>query len=211
MSFKSFAVAALAAVTVLLTGCATGPQKWAVDEPDMRSILIVPVVNDTTNVEAEALMYATATYPLAEGGYYVFPAETVKMVLEQEGLYEPEQVQKVEPAKLASMFHSDAVMFIKVTYWDAAFAVFNTRTQVTAEYTLFRRDGTQIWNGTSSVYMDSNGGSSNSLLGLIIDSAVAAVNRAAPNFQPVAKATHMRAIGGWRAGPYKRAANGEKN
>lgn len=64
-------------------------------------------------------MHATATTPLANMGYYAFPVDTVKFVLESESLYEPERVRELGPVKLAEMFHADSVLFIKVTYWDA--------------------------------------------------------------------------------------------
>ena len=89
--FQKISAAAACAATLLLTGCATGPQKFAVSDHTIRSILVVPAVNETTSVDADNLMNAMSTYTLAEGGYYVFPMDTVKYVLEAEGLYEPER------------------------------------------------------------------------------------------------------------------------
>lgn len=127
---------------MLLAGCASGPRQFAFDEPELRSILVVPVINETNSVEADTLMHATATTPLANMGYYAFPVDTVKFVLESESLYEPERVRELGPVKLAEMFHADSVLFIKVTYWDAQYIVLNTKTKVTAEYELFKADGT---------------------------------------------------------------------
>ena len=139
---------------MLLAGCASG--QFAFDEPELRSILVVPVINETNSVEADTLMHATATTPLANMGYYAFPVDTVKFVLESESLYEPERVRELGPVKLAEMFHADSVLFIKVTYWDAQYIVLNTKTKVTAEYELFKADGTSLWKDTVTFAKDSS-------------------------------------------------------
>ena len=186
---------------MLLAGCASGPRQFAFDEPELRSILVVPVINETNSVEADTLMHATATTPLANMGYYAFPVDTVKFVLESESLYEPERVRELGPVKLAEMFHADSVLFIKVTYWDAQYIVLNTKTKVTAEYELFKADGTSLWKDTVTFVKDSSSQNA-SLLGLMVDAAVAAINRAAPDFRPLAKSANVYALRHWHVGPH---------
>lgn len=186
---------------MLLAGCASGPRQFAFDEPELRSILVVPVINETNSVEADTLMHATVTTPLANMGYYAFPVDTVKFVLESESLYEPERVRELGPVKLAEMFHADSVLFIKVTYWDAQYIVLNTKTKVTAEYELFKADGTSLWKDTITFAKDSSSQNA-SLLGLMVDAAVAAINRAAPDFRPLAKSANTYALRHWHVGPH---------
>lgn len=186
---------------MLLAGCASGPRQFAFDEPELRSILVVPVINETNSVEADTLMHATATTPLANMGYYAFPVDTVKFVLESESLYEPERVRELGPVKLAEMFHADSVLFIKVTYWDAQYIVLNTKTKVTAEYELFKADGTSLWKDTVTFAKDSSSQNA-SLLGLMVDAAVVAINRAAPDFRPLAKSANAYALRHWHVGPH---------
>ena len=186
---------------MLLAGCASGPRQFAFDEPELRSILVVPVINETNSVEADTLMHATATTPLANMGYYAFPVDTVKFVLESEILYEPERVRELGPVKLAEMFHADSVLFIKVTYWDAQYIVLNTKTKVTAEYELFKADGTSLWKDTVTFVKDSSSQNA-SLIGLMVDAAVAAINRAAPDFRPLAKSANVYALRHWHVGPH---------
>ena len=186
---------------MLLAGCASGPRQFAFDEPELRSILVVPVINETNSVEADTLMHATATTPLANMGYYAFPVDTVKFVLESESLYEPERVRELGPVKLAEMFHADSVLFIKVTYWDAQYIVLNTKTKVTAEYELFKADGTSLWKDTVTFVKDSSSQNA-SLIGLMVDAAVAAINRAAPDFRPLAKSANVYALRHWHVGPH---------
>ena len=186
---------------MLLAGCASGPRQFAFDEPELRSILVVPVINETNSVEADTLMHATATTPLANMGYYAFPVDTVKFVLESESLYEPERVRELGPVKLAEMFHADSVLFIKVTYWDAQYIVLNTKTKVTAEYELFKADGTSLWKDTVTFVKDSSSQNA-SLIGLMVAAAVAAINRAAPDFRPLAKSANVYALRHWHVGPH---------
>ena len=186
---------------MLLAGCASGPRQFAFDEPELRSILVVPVINETNSVEADTLMHATATTPLANMGYYAFPVDTVKFVLESESLYEPERVRELGPVKLAEMFHADSVLFIKVTYWDAQYIVLNTKTKVAAEYELFKADGTSLWKDTVTFVKDSSSQNA-SLIGLMVDAAVAAINRAAPDFRPLAKSANVYALRHWHVGPH---------
>ena len=186
---------------MLLAGCASGPRQFAFDEPELRSILVVPVINETNSVEADTLMHATATTPMANMGYYAFPVDTVKFVLESESLYEPERVRELGPVKLAEMFHADSVLFIKVTYWDAQYIVLNTKTKVTAEYELFKADGTSLWKDTVTFVKDSSSQNA-SLIGLMVDAAVAAINRAAPDFRPLAKSANVYALRHWHVGPH---------
>lgn len=209
--FQKISAAAACAATLLLTGCATGPQKFAVSDHTIRSILVVPAVNETTSVDADNLMNAMSTYTLAEGGYYVFPMDTVKYVLEAEGLYEPERVRELGPEKLAQLFDSDSVLFIKILHWDATYAVLNTQTKIIAEYSFFKADGTPIWSDKVTVAYNSNqNNSGGGLIGLIVEATVAAVNRAAPDYRIAAKQINTFAVRNWEPGPYRRV-NAQKH
>lgn len=187
---------------LMLTGCALNSE-YAVADPNMRSVLIVPMINETNRVGADTLMLATSSMPLAERGYYVFPVDTVKTVLEHEGLYEPERVRQVPPAQLAAMFDADAVMFVKIVYWDALYLVFNTRTSVKAEYDLYNRAGRHIWHKVMDFYVDSNQGGGN----ILVEAICAAVNRAAPDFKTLAVECHSQVAKHWLPGPYARAGS----
>ena len=81
----------IAGVIIVLTGCVTQPVKKdmsAFIAAAPRSILIVPVINKSLDVDASNYVLSTLPVPVAEKGYYVFPVNTTKFVLEQEGFYE---------------------------------------------------------------------------------------------------------------------------
>jgi hypothetical protein len=128
---------------LLLIGCASQriPQdQSAFVRAAPRSILIVPIENKSLDVDAANYMLSTLTIPLAERGYYVFPVNTVKVVLEQEGLYEPERVRQADPQKLASYFGADAILYVAITRWDAQYAVLATTVTVELSYRLVSRE-----------------------------------------------------------------------
>lgn len=194
-----------------LAGCATGasvndqPSKLEVAAP--RSILIVPVENQSLNVDAPNYLLSTLTIPLAEKGYYVFPVNTVKVVLEQEGLYEPERVRQVTPTQLANMFGADAVLYAKISRWDAQYAVLATTVTVALDYRLVSKTGEELWTAHKQVrYQPQNQNSGNPLADLIVAAVAAAVTRAAPNYMPLARqannAVFLSDNTAWPPGPY---------
>jgi hypothetical protein len=200
---------------IALAGCATGgsvndpPSKLEVAAP--RSILIVPVENGSLNVDAPNYLLSTLTIPLAEKGYYVFPVNTVKVVLEQEGLYEPERVRELAPARLAGMFGADAVLYVRINRWDAQYAILATTVTVELDYRLVSKSGEELWTTRKQVrYQPQNQNSGNPLADLIVAAVAAAITRAAPNYMPLARqannAVFLSDDTAWPPGPYARPA-----
>jgi len=170
-----------------LGGCVTPPPPYDFTDFNRappRSILIIPVANRSLDVDASNYVLSTLTVPLAELGYYVFPVNTVKIVLEQEGLYEPEQVRKLEPARLASMFGADAVLFITINRWDAQYVVISTTVTVEMDYVMTGRDGGVIWKTTKRMQYSPQQQQNQGLIGMLVNAAMA---RAAPNYMPLAR------------------------
>jgi hypothetical protein len=153
-----------------------------------RSILIVPVVNQSLEVDAANYMLTTMTVPLAEKGYYVFPVNTVKVVLEQEGFYEPERIQQQSPADLAKFFDADAVLFVSISRWDAQYVVLTTTVTVDLKYRMFDRNGTLIWQADKKLqYNPQMQAGGNPIATLIAAAITAAITKAAPNYIPLAR------------------------
>lgn len=180
-----------------LSGCATvGPYDFAeFKKVPPRSILIVPVVNRSLDVDASNYVLSTLTVPLAELGYYVFPVNTVKIVLEQEGLYEPEQVRNFGSAKLASLFGADAVLYVTINRWDAQYVIIATTVTVDFDYELSRNDGTRIWHANKRMQYSPQQNQQQGAhpLAILIAAAVnAAVTRAAPNYLPLTQQANQQ-------------------
>ena len=188
---------ALCAVT--LSGCAhqaelSKQEKFLAAAP--HSILIVPVVNNSVEVTAADYMLATITIPLAERGYYVFPINLVKRVLEDDGLADASLVHSSPCQKLANLFGADSVLYITIERWDAQYLVLTTTVTVGLVYQI--RDGKTgdvIWeNKQTMVYQPSGGGGGNPLADLIAKAVVAAITKASPNYIPLARQANAMAL-----------------
>jgi hypothetical protein len=204
----------LLGLLLLASACATAP---AVPQKDYtafraanpRSILVLPVVNNTTNVEAPAFFLSTLPIPVAERGYYVFPVNMVKRVLEDEGLDDPGLLHGTDPARLCNLFGSDAVLFVSIEAWTARYIFLDTT--VTVEFDYVMKDGKTgdtIWKERRRVVHSSSqgSGSGNPLADLVGMAVAAAITKASPNYMPLARRANDEVFNapgvGIPAGPY---------
>lgn len=180
---------AVLASSVLLVGCgATAPKRdlAAYEAANPRSIVVVPVVNKSLDVDAPNYLLSALPVPIAEKGYYVFPVNTTKMVLEQEGFYESERIHQQPPETIAKMFGADAVMFVTINKWDAEYIVLSTTVTVDFDYRLVSKTGQELWKHSQRMQYSPSNNSGGGALGMLITAAInAAIARAAPNYMPL--------------------------
>ncbi|MEO5971651.1 MAG: GNA1162 family protein [Bdellovibrionia bacterium] len=197
----------------LLTGCVTQSVKKdmsAFTTAAPRSILVVPVVNKSLDVDAPNYVLATLPISLADKGYYVFPVNTTKFVLEQEGFYEGDRIHNEPPSALAKLFDADAILYVTIHRWDAKYAIFATTVTVEFEYRMVSKDGTDIWSEKQKMAYTPQSNSSGSALGSIISAVVsAAISRATPNYMPLTQQANREVFllspNALPDGPYKTA------
>ncbi len=209
MTFPSWRVRATLIVACMLGGCAapaTRTDYSALKTENPRSILIVPAINRSVEVNAADYLLATVSRPLAEKGYYVFPVRLVKSVMDDDGLSDADLVHANSPKRLGQLFGADAILYITIEKWHAQYAIFSTAVVVELSYILKSAATEQVlWkNQQKVVYQPQN--NSNGLAGLIANAIVAAITRAAPNYMPLAQQANRQAIytkgTGLPAGPY---------
>ena len=182
---------------VLLTGCVTQPVKKdmsAFTAAAPRSILVVPTINKSLDVDAPSYVLAALPVPVAEKGYYVFPVNTTKYVLEQEGYYEGERIHQQPTESLAKLFGADAVLYVSINRWDAQYAFIATTVTVDFDYRLVSKDGTEIWNENKRMqYSPQNNNNAGSPLAMLISAVItAALTRAAPNYMPLTQQANQQ-------------------
>ena len=205
---------ALATLATLLSGCTTPLKKSGFDysafrSANPRSILIVPVVNNSVDVDASDYFLSAISQPVAERGYYVFPVNMVKRVMEEDGLADADMVHSADPTRLASLFGADAVLYISIERWDAQYAVLSTTVTVEFDYTLKDgHTGQTLWQSAQRiVYQPQSGGSGNIIADLVVAAVQAAVTKAKPNYLPLARQANGNAVSrihyGLPAGPYR--------
>lgn len=177
-----------------LIGCATVQQKdmSAFNRAAPRSILVVPAVNKTLDVDAPLYVLTTLPIPLADKGYYVFPVNTTKYILEQEGLYEGDRIASMPVQTLANMFGADAILYVTINRWDAQYMIISTTVTVEFDYKLVAADGTVIWAENKKMTYSPQGNQGSGLTGLLAAAISAAITRAAPNYLPLAQSAHQQ-------------------
>jgi hypothetical protein len=160
-------------------------------------------VNKSVDVDAADYFLSTLPVPLAERGYYVFPVNLVKRVLEDDGLADAAMVEAADPVRLCALFGADAVLYSTIDSWTAKYVVVTTQVEVQFSYVLKDgRTGEELWRGTEQGTYSTRSGQ-----GLLGDIIVAAVHKASPNYMPLARAANAKAMAypgpGLPAGPYR--------
>ena len=171
---------------------------------DPRAILIVPVVNKSVEVDAPDYFLSALPVPLAERGYYVFPVNLVKRVLEDDGLADASMVHDADPIRLCSIFGADAVLYATIEQWTARYVLLSTITTVEFSYLLKDcKTGAELWSGHHALRHDSSAGQQ----GLLVAALLAAVEKSKPSYMPMARRANSDALAfpgpGLPAGPYR--------
>lgn len=205
---------AIGLLLLTLTGCVLPPTESDYDytafrSVDPRSILIVPVVNNSIDVDASDYFLSAISQPVAERGYYVFPVNMVKRVMEEDGLADANMVHHADPTRLAALFGADSVLYVSIQRWDAQYAVLSTSVTVEFNYTLKDgQTGQELWSSDQKiVYQPQSTSSGNLIADLIISAVQAAATKAKPNYMPLARQANGKAVvethHGLPAGPYR--------
>ena len=124
-----------------------------------RSILVLPPLNQTTDVNAPYTYLSTITRPLAECGYYVFPVAVVDAYMKENGLPSPEEMHGVALDKIRNIIGADAVLYVTIEEWGQKYIVIQSVTTIKAKARLIdTASGNVIWQGTQAVSQGSGGG-----------------------------------------------------
>ena len=171
------AVTGGAVALLVLQGCATPPKPYdytAYKEAKPASILVLPPINGTPEVQATPSVMAQVTQPLAESGYYVLPVSLVDETLKSNGMHTPDDAQQIPVAKLREIFGADAGLYVKVSRYGSVYKVLNSETAVTLEAKLVDlRNGQLLWEGSASASSaEQNNSSQGGLIGLLVKAVV---------------------------------------
>lgn len=195
----------------LLVGCAGNQAKPDLDAfyaHKPRSILVVPVVNESPEITASPVFSSTISAPLAERGYYVFPLYLTELILRDFGLSEAGHVHMLPTQRFYDLFGADAVLFVTIKDWSSKYLVLASTVVVSMEYLLKdTKTGTVLWQKTETVAKSSNSGAAGGgLAGVLVTMAVsAAMNAALTDYLPLARQANQQVFQprwGLPAGPY---------
>lgn len=202
---------AFAFLLISLAACQTTNKDMdfsAFRQADPHSILIVPIVNNSVEVDAPDLFLSTLSRYIAERGYYVFPVNLVKQVMEEDGMGDANLVHSSDPTRLGELFGSDSILYVTIHTWNTTYAILASQVSVELEYVLKdTRSGQTLWsNKQTRIWTPQNQQMGHPLLTLIAAAVQAAVVKAAPDYIPLAKQANFAAFNqvkqGVPAGPY---------
>ncbi len=160
---------------LLLGGCATQAKYdySSFRESRPASILVLPPLNSSPDVNATYSMLSQVTLPLAESGYYVFPVSLVDETFKQNGMTSPADIHQLPMDKLREIFGADTALYINMKQYGTSYAVIMSETRVTAEGKLVDlRSGKTLWNGSATASSSEGNNSGGGLIGMLITAAV---------------------------------------
>lgn len=162
----------MVAAIVLFSGCATPKDYTAFRAHHPRSILVLPPMNESTYVNATYSVLSTVTKPLAEMGYYVFPVAVIDMLLKENGLPTPGEMNQIPLRKIDEIIGADAVLYMTINEYGTKYAVLDSSTIVNLTARLVDvQTGNLLWNGHVDIRTSSSGGS-NSLVGMLVSATL---------------------------------------
>lgn len=155
---------------IILSGCATvQPYDYsALREAAPRSILVIPPMNNSVEVNASYSYLSTISVPLAEKGYYVFPVSVVDTFLKQNGLPTPAEMNSIPLDKIKEHVGADAVLYVTINDWGQKFAILSSSTVVKGSVKLVSTEtGQTLWDAPIQAVLDS-GNSGGGFLGALV-------------------------------------------
>ena len=141
------------------------------------TILVMPPINNTSNVEAKDLLYTSISRPLAEAGYYVISPLLAMDVLKAESAYDAEMFIDKPLTIFRDFFGADAVVFSQIDDWTKRGFGIDTKIRYIIKSAT---SGEILFDRSCDLYLDlqqNSGG--NSALSPLVDIAVSAISTAA--------------------------------
>lgn len=141
------------------------------------TILVMPPINNTSNVEAKDLLYTSISRPLAEAGYYVISPLLAMDVLKAESAYDAELFIDKPLTMFRDYFGADAVVFSQIDDWTKRGFGIDTKIRYIIKSAT---SGEVLFDRSCDLYLDlqqNSGG--NSALSQLVDLAVSAIATAA--------------------------------
>lgn len=191
-----FVLFAAVSASAMLGGCATKVPPYdysAFQKAKPASLLVMPPVNESPDIKATPGVWAQATRPLAEAGYYVLPATLVDETFRQNGVSSANEAHDIPYAKLRDFFGADAAVYIRVKKYGTSYAVVVSDTRVEVEARILDlRSGALLWEGkavaSSSEQQQQQSGLPALLLAALLHQVIGTATDAAFNYAGIADA-----------------------
>jgi hypothetical protein len=195
----------------ILSGCASvEPYNYsALQQAAPRSILVLPPMNSSVEVNAPYSYLSTISQPLAEKGYYVFPVSVIDTFLKENGLPTPAEMNGIGLDKIDEIIGADAVLYVDIQDWGQKFEVLSSVAVVQGHIKLVSvKTGDILWDSVISAQYNSNNNSGGGLVGALVGAVVSHIaGEISDNSPLVARIANAEAFNsskrGLLNGPYK--------
>ncbi len=166
------------------------------------SILLMPPINRSTNVEAKEYFHTSLNVPIANAGYYVIPPFLSMEILKRESAYDAELFLEGPVSQFGEVFGADLALFTIIHKWDKSSLAAKVKVEI--EY-IFKSTKTNeiVYTRRGEVTYDTSvnlGGSG--LVGLAANLAASAINTAAAKYMNVARSCNAYTFKDLPAGTY---------
>ena len=160
----------------VLGGCATKAPPYdytAFMKAKPATLLVMPPVNESPEINATSGVWSHATRPLAEAGYYVLPVTLVDETFRQNGVSSANDAQDIPLAKLREFFGADAAVYMKVKKYGTSYTVLASETRVEVEARIVDlRSGDLLWQGKAVATSAEQQQQSGNLVALLVTAVV---------------------------------------
>jgi len=145
----------------MLIGCSITPKKPYNYKPFLQkmptSILVLPPINHSLEVNAPYMYISTVTRPIAEKGYYVYPVAVIDALMRENGVTTPENMHQIPLKKLKEIIDPDAVLYLTIKEWGTQYKLIDSQTIINISAKLVDTEsGTTIWQSTKRMVKSSS-------------------------------------------------------
>ncbi len=171
------------------------------EETPPLSILIMPPINKTANVEAKDYFYYTLQVELANMGYYTFPSMLAMETLQNESAYDSELFVDADISKFAQTFGADLLLFTTIDKWEKhgvsgsvdVGITYQFRSTATGEV-VYERSGSYSCDTTVKTGLANSSNIYVKLAAMIADAALTAAKTATTDYTKVATVCNRYSI-----------------
>jgi hypothetical protein len=169
------------------------------------TVLLMPPINRSTNVEAKEYFHSTLNVPIANSGFYVIPPFLSMEILKKESAYDAELFLNSPLNKFGEIFGADLAVFTIINKWDKSGLASNVYVEIEyiikstkTDEILYTRKGNVTYD--ASISTGATGG-----LGILVNLAASAINTAATKYVDVARACNAYTFKDLPVGKYSPA------
>ncbi|MDD2278316.1 MAG: DUF799 family lipoprotein [Bacteroidales bacterium] len=202
------AIVYIAAIGAILASCTvTTPitksiaYKGMYDEKPL-TVLLMPPINRSTNVEAKEYFHSTLHVPIANSGYYVIPPFLSMEILKKESAYDSELFLDGSLSKFGEVFGADIAVFTIIHKWDKS--AIAAQVYVEIEY-IFKSINTNeiLYSRRGDItYSTAVSSGAGGVWGLVADLAASAIATATTKYVDVARICNSYTFEDLPAGKY---------